>query len=187
MLLEEQIRKFTVGEYHRLAEIGIIADDERVELLDGRIVHMPPIDQQHWARHAAIVAYLDDALRGRAFVVGKGSFPLGLRNEPQPDIAVLALRDYARDGSGPEPQEIYAVVELADSSLSVDLGPKLRIYGRHGIADYIVVDLAANRLLHHSQPHHLGYGAFATLAADDSFPLTALPGIALSVQPFLRP
>jgi Uma2 family endonuclease len=186
MLFEERIRAFTVGEYHRIAEVGIIADDERVELLDGRIVHMPPIGLRHWTRHATIVAYLNDTLREHAFIVGQGSFPLGLRNEPQPDIAVLSPRDYARDARGPDPHEIFAVVELADSSLSVDLGPKLRIYARHGIADYLVVDLEGDRLLHHSRPHQLGYDALVTLAYDDGFSLTALPGIALSAGPFLR-
>jgi Uma2 family endonuclease len=186
MLFEERIRAFTVGEYHRIAEVGIIADDERVELLDGRIVHMPPIGLRHWTRHATIVAYLNDTLREHAFIVGQGSFPLGLRNEPQPDIAVLSPRDYARDARGPDPHEIFVVVELADSSLSVDLGPKLRIYARHGIADYLVVDLEGDRLLHHSRPHQLGYDALVTLAYDDGFSLTALPGIALSAGPFLR-
>jgi Uma2 family endonuclease len=151
MLLEERLREFTIGEYHRIAEAGIFGDDER-----------------------------------RATIVGQGSFPLGTRNESQPDVAILAARDYARDNRGPEPHEIFAVVELADSSLSVDLGPKLHVFARHGIADYLVVDLDGNRLLHHSRPHELGYGALATLADTDSFSLTALPGVALSAAPFLR-
>src|ERR1700722_5783650 len=97
MLLEERLRDFTIGEYHRIAEAGILGDDERVELLDGRIVCMPPIGVRHWTRHAAIVKYLNEVLHDRATIVGQGSFPLGTLNEPQPDIAVLAPRDYARD------------------------------------------------------------------------------------------
>ncbi len=187
MLLEQRMREFTVGEYHRIAEAGIIGEGERVELLDGRIVRMPPIGLRHWTRHATIVNYLNDVLRGRATIVGQGSFPLGPSNEPQPDIAILAPRPYERDGRGPEPHEIFAVVELASSSLAIDLGPKLRIYARHGIADYLVLDFDANRLLLHGQPHELGYGTLLTLAEADTFTLTALPGIALSTASFLRP
>jgi hypothetical protein len=186
MLLEERLREFTVGEYHRMVEAGIIGGDERVELLDGRIVWMPPIGVRHWSRHATIVSYLNDVLREHAFIVGQGSFPLGPRNEPQPDIAILAPRDYARDDRAPEPHEIFAVVEISDSSLPVDLGPRLSVYARHEIADYLVVDLDGNRLLRHSDPHELGYGALATLADTDSFSLTALPGIVLSAARFLR-
>jgi Uma2 family endonuclease len=185
MALEMRLREFTVSEFHRMADAGIIADRERVELLDGRIVEMAPIGIPHWDRHASIVAYLNRTLAGRAKIVGQGSFPLGSRNEPQPDIAVLAPRSYGRDQSPPAMMEVFAFIELAESSLAKDLGPKLALYARFGIADYIVVDLDGKRLLHHSLPHELGYRSVKTLAEDDAFTLSALPDIRLSATPFL--
>jgi Uma2 family endonuclease len=184
MALEMRLREFTVSEFHRMADAGIIADGERVELLDGRIVEMAPIGIPHWDRHASIVAYLNRTLAGRAKIVGQGSFPLGSRNEPHPDITVLAPRSYRHD-QPPAMTEIFALIELADSSLAKDLGPKLALYARFGIADYLVVDLDGRRLLHHSDPHELGYRRVVALAEGADFTLSAIPDVRLSATPFL--
>ncbi len=185
MALEMRLREFTVTEFHRMADAGIIAGDERVELLDGQIVEMAPIGVRHWDQHASIVRYLNAVLAGRATIVGQGSFPLGLISEPQPDVAVLAPRSYRRDNRPPAPSEVLAFVELADSSLARDLGPKLALYARYVIADYLVVDLDGKRLLHHSDPHDLGYRTVVTLATGDTFTLAAISDIRLSTTPFL--
>jgi Uma2 family endonuclease len=178
-------RTFTVDEYHRIAELGIF-DDERVELLDGLIVEMSPIGTRHWHRHALIVAYLNEHLRERAFVVGQGSFPLGQHNEPQPDIALLSWKLSEGPARRAEPDEIFACVELADSSLAKDLGPKLRLYGRYGIPDYLVVDLKANVLLRFREPHELGYRDCDRLTLNATFSLAKLPGVILDAKPFLE-
>jgi Uma2 family endonuclease len=185
MALEMRLREFTVSEFHHMADVGIFADGERVELLDGRIVEMVPIGVHHWDQHASIVSHLNLTLAGRAKIVGQGSFPLGSRNEPQPDIAVLAARSYWRDGRPPVASEIFAFIELAESSLERDLGPKLALYARFGIADYLVVDLDGRRLLHHSDPHELGYRNVKALTECDTFTFSAIPDIALSATPFL--
>ncbi|HTJ28813.1 MAG TPA: Uma2 family endonuclease [Candidatus Limnocylindria bacterium] len=183
MAFEYKLREFTVEEYHRMAEVGVLRDDERVELLDGAIVEMSPIGTRHWDRHAEIVRYLNATLGTRARIVGQGSFPLGRKNEPQPDVGVLAPRSYT--GRGAEPDEIYAVVELADSSLRKDTGPKLRLYARFGIPDYLVVDLECDTLTHYDDPHELGYRGERRLTRDDTFVLRRIADVTLSGAPFL--
>lgn len=187
MVLENRLREFTVSEFHRMADAGVIGENERVELLDGQIVEMAPVGVPHWNRHATIVRYLNDMLRGQAIVVGQGSFPLSARSEPEPDVAVLAPRSYELDGRPPQSHEIFALVELAESSLATDLGPKLKLYASHNIRDYFVVDLDSDRLLHHTHPHEPGYATLATLTGVDTFVLMAIPDIVLSAAPFLRP
>jgi Uma2 family endonuclease len=185
MVLEYKLREFTVAEYHRLAEIGLLRPEERVELLDGAIVEMSPIGSRHWGRHVRIVKYLIQALGEGAEIAGQSSLPLGNHDEPQPDIAVLAPREYEPPHTPPSPAEIYALVELSDASLRKDLGTKSRVYARHAIADYLVVDLANDALLHHRDPHDLGYRVCDRLAAGDTFELAALPGIQLRADAFL--
>jgi Uma2 family endonuclease len=178
-------RPFTVDEYHRMAGAGLFAD-ERVELLDGVIVTMSPIGQRHWRRHATISAYLLETLGARAVIVPQGSFPLGDRNEPQPDVAVLAPHvDEAK--AIVVSRDIYSALELAETSLAVDLGPKLRLYARFGISDYFVVDLAANVLLHHTEPHDLGYRRVERLGPGATFVLQRVPDVVLRSDPFLAP
>jgi Uma2 family endonuclease len=185
MAQQLKLREFSVEEYHRLAEAGILAPDERVELLAGAIVEMSPIGVDHWVRHGDIVAYLVRLLGSAAFVAGQASLELGKRDEPQPDIAVLAPRRYERPNPLPKTDEIFAVIELSDSSLAKDLAPKLTVYARHAIADYVVVDMKANVLMHHSRPNGLRYDRCDRLTPDDDFTLTALPAIRLSASSFL--
>jgi Uma2 family endonuclease len=104
--IEYKLREFTVEEYHRLAEVGVLQPEERVELLDGAIVEMSPIGIPHWDRHARISEYLIQTLGNDAYVVPQGSFPLGRTNEPQPGIAVLARHRYGEVGRAPTPNEI---------------------------------------------------------------------------------
>jgi Uma2 family endonuclease len=186
MAIEYKLREFTVEEYHRLAEVGVLHPNERVELLDGAIVEMSPIGNRHWGRHARISAYLVATLGNDAAVIPQGSFPLGRKNEPQPDLAVLASLRWDDAGRGPTPDEIYAVIELADSSLGKDTGPKLRVYARFGIPDYIVVDLEGDILIHYHDPHELGYRSEDRLHATDTFTIRRLAHIALSAAAFLR-
>jgi Uma2 family endonuclease len=178
-------REFTVAEYHRMAEIGLFREDERVELLDGIIVQMSPIGTRHWRRHATITAYLNRTLGDGAFIVPQGSFPLGDKNEPQPDIAVLAP-ECADVDNVPLPAQIYALIEISDSSLAKDLGPKQRLYARFGISDYVVVNLNDNVLLRYREPHELGYGIRDRLSDGDAFELATLPGITLRVDAMLK-
>jgi hypothetical protein len=185
MALEYKLREFTVAEYHRLAEIGMLRPEERVELLSGAIVEMSPIGPRHWDRHLRIVKYLIQMLAERAEVAGQSSLPLGGRDEPQPDIAVLAPRRYAPPRPPPSPSEIYAVIEISDTSLLKDIGPKLRLYARHGIADYLMVDLDADALLHYREPHALGYHVCDRLGEGHTFELAALGGIHLQTTAFL--
>ena len=89
--------------------------------------------------HARIVPILNTLVRGRALVVGRSSFPLDRRSEPQPDVALLAPLRYQDADRYPTPEVIYAMLEIADSSLAKELGPKLKLYGR-------IIDVVANVL-----------------------------------------
>ncbi|MFN2462022.1 MAG: Uma2 family endonuclease [Candidatus Velthaea sp.] len=186
MALEYELREFTVDEYHRMAEAGILQPEERVELLDGQLVHMSPIGHRHWALHMRIAGYLHETLPGAA-IASQGSFPLGARNEPQPDIAILAgSRDAYFEGRF-SPKDLLVVIELADSSLAKDLGPKLALYARYRVADYLVVDIERNVLLHYSEPNDLGYAKTATLARGDTMTLQCFPAVQFSVTELLLP
>jgi len=122
-------RRFTVDEFHRLVEAGILDADERVELLDGLLVLMSPIGMDHWKSHGRVSAYLTTRLEGRAFVVPGGSFPLGLRDEPQPDIALLPPKWPESDDRPQPPDDMLAFIEISDSSLRKDTDLKARLYG----------------------------------------------------------
>ncbi len=186
MATEYKRRPFTVEEYHRMAEAGIFGPEERVELIDGELIEMTPNGNRHWALHAIIAHYLTLALGDRAFVVPQGSFPLDRRSEPQPDVAILAPRDYYARGLDSR-QEILALVEVADTSSVFDLGRKQRLYASRGIRDYLVADIGRNCVIAFSIPGDLAYAERRELTYGDTFELAALPGIRLDADPFLAP
>jgi Uma2 family endonuclease len=138
-VLEPEVRKFTIAEYYRLAETGILAPSERVELLDGKIIRMAPIGP----RHATIV----DKLTGILVLGEKGRYRTGpgrpIRisnfNEPQPDL-VLYKREI--ENRHPTSAEIYLTIEVADTTLDYDSGEKMRAYEQGGIKEYWIIDVA---------------------------------------------
>ena len=119
-------------------------------------------------------------------IVPQGSFPLDRNSEPQPDVAILAPRDYfARGLDGLS--EIFAFVEVSDTSSAFDLGRKQRLYAARGIRDYLVADLPHERLVRFTAPNDLSFADSRELTYGDTFSLAALPQITLAADPFLPP
>ena len=134
--------RLDVDAYHRMGEAGILGENDRVELLDGELIDMAPIGQDH----ASIVSRLGHALYaacvGRAVVWPQNPVRLDRSSEPQSDLAVLRSRDdfYAR-GEPPGPADILLLVEVASSSLRFDETVKLPLYARAGVAEVWIVDV----------------------------------------------
>jgi Uma2 family endonuclease len=178
-------RSFSVDEYHRMADAGLFEAGPHVELLDGLIVEMPPIGKAHWVSHGRIFRYLVKALDGYADVEGQISLPLGKRSEPQPDLAVLALSAVEDRIRPVAPAEILAMIEIAETSLAKDSGPKRLLYARFGIPNYLVVDLAGEVLLNYNAPSDGDYGVVQTLPKGDVFALIGVPAVSLEASAFL--
>lgn len=184
-LLEDEIRPITADEYHRMAEAGILDDEERLELLEGRIVRMSALGTPHWLRHGKIVRYLIPMIGERALVYGESAPRLNELNEPQPDVAILDLA-VARESRQPTWPEIYALVEISDTSLRKDTTVKRRLYARCEVPDYLVVDLNRNMLLHFRAPQGGDYPEPRTLTAGETFRLTRLKDLELHAAAFLE-
>lgn len=186
MALEYDLREFTVDEYHRMAEAGILQPEERVELLDGRLVRMSPIGYRHSGLHMSITAYLQRVLPDAA-VAGQASFPLGTQSEPLPDIAILAQRRSVYLQRPAAASELLVVIEIAESSLAKDLGPKRALYARSRVPEYLVVDVDRNVLLYLAAPNDVGYAETSTLGHGETLTLRAFPSTPLAVSELLLP
>src|SRR4051812_15552639 len=122
--------RFTVAEYERMGQIGIFSEDERVELVCGEVIEIPPIGE----RHAACVDFLTQLitlrLRRSAIVRVQSSILLDEHSQPQPDIAVLKRRDDFYRRAHPKPEDILLVIEVSDTTLEYDLKVKVPLYAR---------------------------------------------------------
>ena len=126
-------RYFTVSEYDRMIEAGILTKDDRVELIEGEIIKMAPIN----SRHAACVNRLNRLLNRKAGKVAivsvQNPIHLGEYSEPEPDLALLRPRDDFYAQSHPKPKDMLLAVEVADSSAAKDRNLKVPLFARAGI------------------------------------------------------
>ena len=176
---------FTVDDYYRLAECGILHEDDRVELIDGQVVPMTPIG----VRHASRVAYLTDVLTklaGRdAAIIVQNPVRLETRSEPQPDVTVVRRRsDYYRQAH-PTPADTLLVIEVADSSIDYDRDVKVPLYARTGIPEVWLCDLPRERVEVYREPGPDGYQSVRTLAPGDTLTALSLPSVTLPVADVL--
>lgn len=181
------IRLLTVQEYHLMAEIGILDEDERVELLGGQIVKMAAKGTAHGAGVKRTEKLLENRLGNRVLVRLQDPVRLNNYSEPEPDIAVVIPDPLYYEDHHPTPSEIYLIIEVADTTLRTDLGIKATIYAESGIADYWVLDVN-NRQLHvFREPSQDGYQSIAVLGDDASISPLQFPDISFLVREMLRP
>lgn len=177
-------RRFTVAEYYRMAEVGILAPDERVELLDGEIIQVSPIG----SRHAACVDRVNQLFipaRPRAIVRVQGPIRLDDYSEPEPDLALLRPRaDFYAMGH-PGPADVFLIVEVMDTSAASDRTVKLALYARAGIAEVWLVDLNRGLVEVHRQPSAAGFGEILTFRRGQTVSPLAFPDLALDVDVIL--
>jgi Uma2 family endonuclease len=177
----ERPRPIRREEYERMVSLGLF-QDERVELLCGLLVSMSPHGPAHDSTIDRLTALLVRALGDRACVRIQGAFAASDDSEPEPDVAVLPPGDYD-DG---HPREAWLVIEVAESSLAKDLGPKARLYAASNAPEYWVVDLAAGAVHVHVNPVGGAYQECQRVARGDAIALVKFPEIRLPVSAFLR-
>ena len=181
------IRPITVAEYHRMGKIGIIAPDERVELLDGSLIAMPPIGPEHAYSVRLLLRRLQERYAGRASLSIQGPVTLDNWSEPQPDAMLNALPEERYATAHPTPEQSLLVVEVAQSSLSYDSGKKLRAYARRGVREYWIVDLVHQRIDVYREPRAERYDVHLIFERGASVAPLAFPDEPIAVDDVLPP
>ena len=177
-------RRFTVEEYCAMVDAGILAEDERLELLDGEIILMPPINPPHESGTDQLTGQLLYPLYGRALVRVQGSIMLDDSSLPQPDLAVLRLRDnYQRERA--TAADVLLVIEVADSSLRRDRELKLPHYAAAGIPEVWIANVPARQVEAFSDPVDGVYQSRRIVPADGQISPIAFPDVVLTVGDFL--
>jgi Uma2 family endonuclease len=158
-MLAQSLHRFTVAEYYRMAETGLLRPDARVELLDGKIIDMPPIGSFHGGSVNRLVELFVKMSDDRWQVSAQNPIRLSNYSEPQPDLALLKRSPdfYAKRHPGPE--DVFLVIEVADSSLSTDRNDKLPAYGNSGVPELWIVNLQDKVVEVCREPHYTGYAS----------------------------
>lgn len=178
-------RCFTVEEYHRMAQAGILSEDDRVELIDGEIVEMTPIGSRHASSVNRLTQLFSERMQRRAIVSVQNPLRLGERSEPQPDLALLRPRPdfYARIHPGAE--DVLLVVEVAETSGNVDRETKVPLYARAGIPEVWLVDLGGECIEIYREPRAQGYQEVRRVRRGERLALHTFPDLDLAVTDLL--
>ena len=176
-----QRHRITVHDYHRLAEIGVLAPDARVELIEGEIIDMAPIGNDHQSIVDQLTRALVIAVGDRAIVRVQGSIRLSQWSEPEPDVVLLNPRPDFYRGEFAAGTDTLLVIEVSDTTLRYDRDIKVPLYARHGVPEVWVVDVNGNALLVYGGLRDGKYEQHAVLERPTSVPVARLPGVVLDV------
>ncbi|OCR02539.1 hypothetical protein BCD67_01235 [Oscillatoriales cyanobacterium USR001] len=176
-----KLRLWTVDEYHQMIETGILDEDDRVELLEGQIIEMSPQIPMTAATTQHSSNYLSNLLTGLAYI--RMQLPITLRpnSEPEPDIAVVRIVSNEYCDHHPTADEIFLVVEIANTTLAKDRRQKVRAYANANIPEYWILDVNERQVYVFREPGNDTYQQEIILNEEAIFSMVAFPEIAVSV------
>jgi Uma2 family endonuclease len=182
----QNLKRWTVQDYHRISELGFLIDD-RTELIDGQITIMAAKGTPHVTSLHLLANALRDRLGDLALVRTQDPIHLDDFSEPEPDLAIVqgTILDYVEQH--PRPEQIYLVVEVADSTLKQDCQIKDKLYAKPGIADYWVLAPQKRHLHIFRKPTPTGYTEHLILSEPSQASPLAFPDFAIALTSILPP
>lgn len=185
-MAEPHKRLFKRDEYYAMAKAGILKPDERVEFIEGTIYRMHP----GGSRHAGCITLLNDLLavlaaQGQVSVSPQNPVHLNDLSEPRADLAVVERRQAGFSVENPTPDDVYFLIEVADSPPEHDRQLKVPLYARNDIPEVWLVDLAKQILEVHRDPEPDGYKSVQRLHRGDFIAPQAFPDFEIEVASIL--
>ncbi|MBP0003664.1 MAG: Uma2 family endonuclease [Cyanobacteria bacterium SBC] len=174
------IAKWTLDDYHRMVEIGLL-DDRHVELPYGEIVERSPEGEPHAYFSAEAGDYLTRLLENRAFVRQAKPITLPNHSEPEPDLAIVQRLGREYLSHHPYPENIFWLIEYANSSLEKDSIVKCRLYAEVEFFEYWLVNLQRRELIIFQNPRDGEYGSKMTLTEGEVSPI-AFPDVKIQIK-----
>lgn len=175
-------KRFSVSEYYRMAEVGILGRDERVELVEGVIVEMSAMGSRHAACVDQLNRHLNSLVGGEMLVRVQSPVRLDDASEPEPDLALLKPREDFYSTEHPGPGDVLLVIEVSETSAEYDVEVKLPLYARAGIPETWLVDLTTDTVEAHSRPASGGYRQTLRAKRGETLKSEAVSGLELSAE-----
>ncbi|XHR85111.1 MAG: Uma2 family endonuclease [Gloeotrichia echinulata GP01] len=175
-------RKFTVEQYHKMVDSGILKADDRIELIWGEIIEMSPIGTKHAACVKCLNKLLSSKLRDRILIAIQDPVELNDNSEPQPDVALLKLRDDFYETAHPQPSDIFLLIEVADSTVKYDREVKIPLYAQANIIEVWLMDIYEQVVEVYQQPIATEYQHIQKFARGESLSILAFPDVNISVD-----
>jgi Uma2 family endonuclease len=175
-------RRFTVEEYHRMGETGILPEDNRIELITGDIVVREPVSARHAGTVDRLTRLWTSRLGDRAIVRVQNPIQFPREDsELQPDVMLLRPREDFYATRHPEAPDVLVLIEVADTTLRLDRRVKIPLYARAGVREVWLVDLTTARLEVCREPVGDGFGNVRVLTRGERVLPEAFPDLTIDV------
>lgn len=184
-LARDPVRRFTVYEYHRMIEAGIFGDDERVELVDGEFVTLPPIARNHAFLVRTLAQAFVERFSKRAIVDVGQNVIVEERSAPLADILILDNKPDGYLDEIPHAQDVFFLVDISDATLRYDRRRTLPAYAAAGIREVWIVDMNEGCVERFSEPVDGKYAAFERIERAGWIAPLAFPEETIAVSDFL--
>jgi Uma2 family endonuclease len=179
-------RRFTVDEYHRMGEAGILADDCRIELIAGDIVVREPIGPWHAGTIARLIRLWTSRLGERAVVQIQNPVELPEEDsEPQPDVTLLRPRGDFYTTVHPRAEDVLLLIEVADTTLTADRRVRMPLYARAGVREAWLLDLSGDRVEVYREPAREGHRDVGSFERGQRLAPVAFPDVVVRVEDLL--
>ena len=179
-------RRFTVDEYHAMVQAGILTEDDRVELIDGKILLMAPVGNRHAACVKRLTRFFYQHVAERATISVQDPIRLH-RSEPEPDVALLSFREDAYADRLPTAEDVLLLVEVADTTLDRDENLKLPVYAAQGIPEVWIVALTEGYVDVYHRPSNDTYASRNRFSRGAAVRSQAFPDVEVPVDNLLGP
>ena len=184
MAVRPEPYRFTVDEYHRMAEVGLLGEDERVELIGGEIVAMAPIGSRHAACVARLTRLLSRAVSD-AIVWVQNPVRLDDNTEVQPDVALLGPKHDFYVSEHPTTADVLLIIEVAETTVTYDRSVKLSLYAAAGVPEVWLIDLGADVVETYRSPTGESYSDVETIQAEGQLTSLAFPAASFGLESLL--
>jgi Uma2 family endonuclease len=174
--------KFTVEQYHKMIESGILTKYDRVELIRGEIIEMSPIGTKHAAGVRLLSNKLGQCLGNRIILSIQNPVVLNDNSQLQPDVSLLKPRDDFYATAHPQPQDIFLLIEVADSTIEYDREVKIPLYAEANIIEVWLVDINEQIVEVYQQPTAAGYQHIQKFASGQTLSIPAFFDVNITVN-----
>lgn len=183
MAVEIRHKRFTVDEYYAMAEAGILKPGDRVELIEGEIVEMTPMGSAHSGCLNRLMKVLSQD-NEKALLTSHTPLHISTETELEPDMMILHHKESFYSDKHPIPEDVYLLIEVADTSYNFDLNVKLPLYANAGIPEYWIVNLEAEVLEIYRDPQAEEYETCIKIdrTFEESFAPIAFPELELKLS-----
>jgi Uma2 family endonuclease len=181
-------RRITVEEYEVMYEAGVFKPDEQLELINGEILKVAPMNAPHMAHVARLSRIFIETLGRKATVFTQLPVVLSEDSEPEPDLSILRWRSDDYFSAKPSAQDVYAIIEVASTSLVYDRRVKLPLYARAGVPEVWIVKVQERELEVYRNPKGEDYAERQILQPTDRISLLAFPDVEIPLsEVFITP